>query len=364
MKKVLIVLLICFLSTKSFTQTTFLNDTIRVERSGSFISGILFSTPLYHIVFTKNNWRTKKEINIGKDIEQNYRDTDFPQKEALKIAQSLTSYQACLDFNEKYFFHTKIEERTNYKSSDGGLCYVIAFTDDNWRSKKYIMAAHIPENGGSAFIDNFYTNDRKDAEYLAGSKGFGASLKACQDNNEMEELVVNRRNSELRKQRLDKEMKEAELEHEKILAITKKRDGQNNKFEFFGYRLMQYQRPVLNGDGTYNTYYENMGEAFSNGRFELNETDKTFILKWQNGTDWQGKYNKKSITNNQEDVELGTVTQTIYTGNWSGDNSECELRILRTENSASVIELRSGKAIDRDKGINAWKKVFRFFIQN
>ena len=112
MKKEFILLLICFLSTKSFTQTTFLNDTIRVESSGTFISGVLLSTPLYHIVFTKNNWGTKKEINIGKDKEPNYRDTDFPKKEALKIAQSLTSYQACLDFNEKYLFHTKIEERT------------------------------------------------------------------------------------------------------------------------------------------------------------------------------------------------------------------------------------------------------------
>ena len=364
MKKEFILLLICFLSTKSFTQTTFLNDTIRVESSGTFISGVLLSTPLYHIVFTKNNWRTKKEINIGKDKEPNYRDTDFPKKEALKIAQSLTSYQACLDFNEKYLFHTKIEERTNYKSSEGGLSYVISFTDDNWRSKKYIMAAHIPENGGSAFTDNFYTNDRKDAEYLASSNGYGINLKACQDNNEMQELLVNRRNTEIKKQRRDVEMKETELENEKIRAIAKKAGGQKNKLEFYGYRLMEYQRPILNGSGTYNTYYENMGETFSKGRFELNETDKTFLVKWQNGDDWLGKYNKKTVTTNHQDIEIGTVTETIYSGYWSDDNSECELHILQTENNEYVIDLRSGKAIDRDKGINAWKKAFRFFIQN
>jgi hypothetical protein len=364
MKKVFVFLFICFLTNKLFSQTSFLNDTIRVESSGSYISGALFSTPLYHIAFSKNNWRTKKLINIGKYIEPNFRDTDFPKKEALKIAQSLTSYQACLDFNEKLLFHTKIEEQKNYKSSDDSTIYVIIFTDDNWRSKKYIMNAYIPENGGSAYVEVFYTKDRKEAENLASSNGYGKNLKACQDNNDMQQLLVNRRNTEIKNKRNEAELKEIELQNDKIKSNTQKSNNSQNKFEFIGYRLMQYKRPVPFGDGTFRAYYENLGEKISYGRFELNEVEKIILLKWENGNDWVGKYLKKSISNNHQDIELGTVTETIYYGFWLDENIECELHLLKTENNEFSIELRSGKATDIDKGINAWKKVFRFFIRN
>jgi hypothetical protein len=145
--------------------------------------------------------------------------------------------------------------------------------------------------------------------------------------------------------------------------ITQAVNGQTKKVEFYGYRLMQYQSPVLVGDGIYNAYYKNIGEVFSNGRFELDESRGTFLIKWEKGDDWFAQYSKKITTTNQEDLEMGDVTQINYVGKWIDNYDECELRVLQTKNNECVIELRTGKAIDTDKGINAWKKVFRFFIR-
>ncbi|MBN9298610.1 MAG: hypothetical protein J0I41_16510 [Filimonas sp.] len=139
--------------------------------------------------------------------------------------------------------------------------------------------------------------------------------------------------------------------------------AQTKKLEFYGYRLMQYQRPILALDGIYKAYYQNMGETFSNGRFELDESNRTFLLKWENGNDWSARYTKKTTTTNGYDSELGAVTEVCYAGTWVDDYSTCELRVLQTKDKGCVIELRSGKAIDADKGINAWKKVFRFYVR-
>lgn len=145
-----------------------------------------------------------------------------------------------------------------------------------------------------------------------------------------------------------------------ILAVS----GQTKKVEFYGYALMQYQSPVLIGDGNYSAYYKRMGEIFSNGRFELNESRGTFLIKWENGDDWLAQYSKKITTTNQQDLEIGEVTQINYVGKWIDNYDECELRVLQTKNNKCVIELRTGKVIDTDKGINAWKKVFRFYTRD
>lgn len=141
--------------------------------------------------------------------------------------------------------------------------------------------------------------------------------------------------------------------------------GQAKKVEFFGYRLIQYQNPVLVGDNMYKSYYKLIGETFSNGRFELDESHASFLIKWANSDDWLAKYSKKITTKGStQDLELGDVVQVItYSGRWVDDNDECELRILQTANNQCVIELRSGKAIDTDKNINDWKKIFRFFVR-
>lgn len=124
---------------------------------------------------------------------------------------------------------------------------------------------------------------------------------------------------------------------------------------------MQYQRPVLGLDGTYKAYYQNIGETFSNGRFELNEAKGMFLVKWENGNEWSARYTKKTTTTNVHDDELGYVTEICYTGVWVDDYSICELCVLQTKDKECVVVLRSGKAIDSDKGMDAWKKIFRFY---
>lgn len=148
-----------------------------------------------------------------------------------------------------------------------------------------------------------------------------------------------------------------------IGLITQAVNGQTKKVEFYGFRLWEYQSPVLVGNGTYNAYYKNMGEVFSNGRFELDESRGTFLIKWENGDDWFARYSKKITLANQQDLEIGDATQIDYVGKWVDNYEECELRVLQTKNNECVIELRTGKAIDTDKGINAWKKAFRFFVR-
>src|ERR1700712_1008691 len=115
--------------------------------------------------------------------------------------------------------------------------------------------------------------------------------------------------------------------------------GQTRKVEFTGYRLMEYQRPVLVGDGTYNPYYRNLGETFSKGRVELNEITKTILVKWENGDDWLAKYNNKSIIKNHQDIEIGVATQATYNSRWVDDGTECEFRVLQSDKNECVIEL-------------------------
>ncbi|MEJ7823559.1 MAG: hypothetical protein WKF85_14635 [Chitinophagaceae bacterium] len=143
-----------------------------------------------------------------------------------------------------------------------------------------------------------------------------------------------------------------------FILLTTFSFGQTKKAQFYGYSLMEYQRPVPVGDGTWKTYYKNMGESRDRGRVELNETQKTFLIKWEDGDDWMAKFTKKG-SDRTYDMMIGNVIKTTYKGKWVDDNSECELAILTTDDNQCVIELKSGRAVDTDKGINAWKKAFR-----
>lgn len=122
---------------------------------------------------------------------------------------------------------------------------------------------------------------------------------------------------------------------------------------------MEYQRAIQIGDGTWNAYYNNRGQSNERGRVELNETQKKFLVKWQNGDDWLAKFTKKS-SEKTYDMMIGHVIKTTYRGKWVDDNIECELAVLTTDDNQCVIELRSGRAVDADKRINTWKKAFRF----
>ena len=138
--------------------------------------------------------------------------------------------------------------------------------------------------------------------------------------------------------------------------------GQTKKVQFFGLNLMQYQQPVRVGDG-YQAYYKNMGDTREQGRIILNETSKTFTIKFLDGDEWIGKYSKIT-TEKTNDPMLGNVDRVTYKGKWTDDNTDCELVVTTTESSECVFNLRSTKVIDEDYKINTWKKVFRFFNMN
>jgi hypothetical protein len=138
--------------------------------------------------------------------------------------------------------------------------------------------------------------------------------------------------------------------------------GQTKKVQFFGLNLMQYQQPVKVGDG-YQAYYKNMGDTREQGRIILNETSKTFTIKFLDGDEWVGKYSKVT-TEKTYDQMLGNVVRVTYKGKWTDDNGDCELIVTTTEKSQCVFNLRSTKIIDEDYGINTWKRVFRFFNIN
>ena len=135
--------------------------------------------------------------------------------------------------------------------------------------------------------------------------------------------------------------------------------GQTKKVQFFGLNLMQYQQPVRVGDG-YQAYYKNMGDTREQGRIILNETNKTFTIKFLDGDEWVAKYSKVT-SEKTSDVMLGNVTRVTYKGKWTDDNGDCELVVTTTESSECVFNLRSTKVIDEDYKIDTWKKVFRFF---
>jgi hypothetical protein len=145
-----------------------------------------------------------------------------------------------------------------------------------------------------------------------------------------------------------------------ILATVTAVNGQTKKqIQFVGYHLVEYKKPVMISEGKYKAYYENMGEAIDQGRIVIDETLKTFTIKWLDGDDWECKFTKKE-TKNEHDDRFGDVTRTIYTGKWIDDNFDCIMEITTTKSSGCITQLQSKRVVDTDYGIDTWKKTFTF----
>ena len=143
-----------------------------------------------------------------------------------------------------------------------------------------------------------------------------------------------------------------------ILATVNVVTGQTKKqIQFVGYSLVQYKQPVMVSNDKYEAYFENMGESMEQGRIVIDETLKTFTIKWLYGDDWECKFSKKE-TKSEHDDWFGDVTRTIYTGKWTDDNTDCMLVITTTKSSGCITQLKSKKVVDTDYGINTWKKIF------
>jgi hypothetical protein len=138
--------------------------------------------------------------------------------------------------------------------------------------------------------------------------------------------------------------------------------GQSKKVVYFvGRGLYEYERPVPMGNGEYSAYYSNMGETFEKGRIILDSINKSFTVKWLNGDDWIAKYTK---TSTKKDVNPTPQSQSeiIYTGKWTDDNSPCALTIKKGPDGC-IFQIKSGKVIDEEYKMDAWKKVFTLFTQ-
>ena len=145
-----------------------------------------------------------------------------------------------------------------------------------------------------------------------------------------------------------------------LFAITTATYGQTKMLmQFFGYSMMEYQHPVQVSGSKYQAYFKNMGESNEQGRIVIDETAKTFTIKWNDGEDWECKFSKKE-TKIEHDDFLGEVVKTIYTGKWTDDNFDCILIFSKTKSSGCVTMLKSKKVIDTDYSIDTWKKSFTF----
>lgn len=145
-----------------------------------------------------------------------------------------------------------------------------------------------------------------------------------------------------------------------LFAITTTTYGQTKKqMQFFGYSMMQYQQPVQVSDDKYQAYFKNMGESMEQGRIVIDETAKAFTIKWLDGDDWECKFSMKE-TKSEHDDFFDDVVNTIYTGKWTDDNSDCILIFTKTKSSGCVTTLKSKKVVDTEYGIDTWKKSFTF----
>lgn len=138
--------------------------------------------------------------------------------------------------------------------------------------------------------------------------------------------------------------------------------GQAKKVVYFlGQGLFEYQQPIRTGNGQYTAYYKNMGESWDQGRIIFDSLNKSFTIKWLNGDDWIAKYSKTS-TKRDVNPTPQSEEEITYTGKWTDDNTPCALIIKKGPNGCSF-QVKSGKVIDEDYKIDAWKKVFTLFTE-
>lgn len=132
-----------------------------------------------------------------------------------------------------------------------------------------------------------------------------------------------------------------------------------NEIQFYKYHLTEYMKPVMVAPNKYQAYFENMGETREQGRVILDEKAKTFIIKWLDGEEWNAKFTTKE-SKSEYDISLGDVTRTTYSGKWTDEDVNCSLIVITTKSQGCVLVLKTRKVIDKDYGINVWKKSLIF----
>ena len=145
-----------------------------------------------------------------------------------------------------------------------------------------------------------------------------------------------------------------------FFVISTSTFGQAKKqIQFIGFSMTEYQGPIYVSANKYKAHFENKGESMEQGRIIVNDSLKTFMIKWKNGEEWKCRYAKKETKTVHADF-YGDVEKTTYTGKWTDNDSDCMLIITKTKTSGCFTTLDSQKVVDADYGIDTWKKVFTF----
>lgn len=96
----------------------------------------------------------------------------------------------------------------------------------------------------------------------------------------------------------------------------------------------------------YKAYIVNGGDFNRGGRVILDEKNKIFSVKWDNGDDWTADFTKKEVK--------GKFT--TYTGKWRDSFYEAQLEIEDAGEYGCGTTIKSRRVIDEEYGINTWKK--------
>lgn len=133
------------------------------------------------------------------------------------------------------------------------------------------------------------------------------------------------------------------------------------QIDFNGFSMMEYERPILvsGNPSIYKAYYHNSGQSVDRGKIIIDEASKTFILMYINGDVFESKFTKKEIKN-EHDQWLGDVERVIYVGKWIQDDADCSLVLTLTKSYGCVTTLNSRKVIDKDYGIETWKRIYTY----
>lgn len=131
------------------------------------------------------------------------------------------------------------------------------------------------------------------------------------------------------------------------------------KVQFTGLRVMLYIKPIQISPGKYRAYFENMGEYRKQGQIIINDSTKTFTVKWLNGNESICKYTKIE-TKKEKDKWFGDVTKTIYTGKWIHRGYDALLMITVTKSSGCITTIKSKKVVDKAHGIDTWQTIYNY----
>jgi hypothetical protein len=135
------------------------------------------------------------------------------------------------------------------------------------------------------------------------------------------------------------------------------------KVSFSGYALIIFDQPIEISRDQYKSYYKNDGQHFGDGVVTVDEQNKTFLIKWNNGDEWLAKYLKKETKSEYDDF-LGSVERTLYFGTWTDIDVNCCLIVNKQFNGHCVLQIKSKKVIFPEYKIDDWKNIYTLYTQD